>query len=194
MLDLGNGGAAVSRRRGFARLVSPSMKQGGHRLELLDLANRLVLAALRVPGVRSLSLLGSIATPKPDPKDIDLLVVISDDADVEALALHGRRLKGAAQGLNRGADIFLADERNEYLGRTCSWKECRPGVRRCDARHCGRRPFLHDDLDDVQLRPELIAAPPVTLWPEIIRRCPLPPDVEAAIERLSARLAGPEGR
>jgi hypothetical protein len=53
-----------------------------------------------------------------------------------------------------------------------------------DARHCGRRPHLHDDLDDVALSATVVAEPPVTLWPELIRRVALPADVEAMVTKL----------
>ena len=157
----------------------------GHRLDLLAATARFVRAVVDVPGVQSISLLGSIVTDRPDPKDIDLLLVIADDTDLSVVAGHARRLQGRAQQLNRGADIFLADERGTYLGRTCHWKECRPGIRAsCDALHCGRRPHLHDDLEDVRLDPRTVTAPPVTLWPHVVRRVVLPADVERAIDEL----------
>jgi hypothetical protein len=159
--------------------------RNGHRAELLAAALPFVRAVQAIPGVCQISLMGSIVTPQANPKDIDFLIRITDDADVAILAQHGRRLQGRAQQCNRGADIFLADERGQYLGRTCHWKDCRPGVRQaCDARHCGRRPHLHDDLDDVALAAAVVAEPPVTLWPEVIRRVALPTDVEALITAL----------
>jgi hypothetical protein len=91
----------------------------------------------------------------------------------------GRKLKGRAQGRNKGADIFLADPSGNYIGRTCDWRECRPGIRlACDARYCGRRAFLHDDLDSVTLAASLIKEPPLELWPAVVRRLQLPIDVE----------------
>ena len=106
----------------------------GHRAELLDGLRRFVAGARGVAGVRRISLVGSIDTTKPNPKDIDVLVVVSDHADLSLLATHARRLQGHAQSLNRGADMFLANERGDYIGRTCRWKDCRPGLRRaCDA-------------------------------------------------------------
>lgn len=159
-------------------------KPSGHRQDLLDAALRFVQAAVEMPGVRQISLLGSITTTKPNPKDIDLLVVVSDDMDLKGLASQGRRLKGAAQQLNLGADIFLADERGCYLGRTCHWRVCRPGQRlSCDALHCGRRPYLHDDLSAIQLSTEIVQAPPITLWPTLIRRRAVPADVEQMIQQ-----------
>ena len=158
----------------------------GHRSELLDATVQFVTAIVAVPGVRSISLLGSIVTDRSDPKDIDLLLVIADDTDVSMLAGHGRRLQGRAQQLNRGADVFLADERGTYLGRTCHWKDCGPGIRAsCDALHCGRRPHLHDDLGDVRPDPRTVTAPPVTLWPRVVRRVVLPADVERMIDELN---------
>ena len=158
----------------------------GHRAKLLDATVRFVTAVVDVPGVQSVSLLGSIVTDRPDPKDIDLLLVITDETDVSVLAGHARRLQGRAQQLNRGADVFLADERGTYLGRTCHWKDCGPGIRAsCDALHCGRRPHLHDDLEDVRLDPRRVTAPPVTLWPRVVRRVVLPADVERMIDELN---------
>src|SRR3954471_1125821 len=98
------------------------------RSSLLDGVSRFVMASRNVAGVRRIALIGSIVTTKPDPKDIDVLVVVADDADLAPLALQARRLQGFAQSFNRGADVFLADERGSYIGRTCRWKNCRPGV------------------------------------------------------------------
>ena len=123
------------------------MNPEGHRRQLLEGLREFVTAARRIEGVRRISVLGSMLTTKADPKDVDLLLVVTDDADLTPLAKCGRRLKGHAQSINRGADVFLADERGQYIGRTCHWRDCRPGIRAsCDARHCGQRPYLHDDL------------------------------------------------
>jgi len=51
----------------------------------------------------------------------------------------------------------------------------------CDALHCGRRPYLHDDLKTVRLSKDLIAAPPIELWPRIVARVLLPEDVEQGL-------------
>jgi predicted nucleotidyltransferase len=157
----------------------------GHRRQLLDGLRRFVTSVRRITGVRRIGILGSIVTAKPDPKDIDVLVVVADDADLASLATASRRLQGHAQSFNRGADIFLADERGTYIGRTCRWKDCRPGVRQaCDALHCGRRPYLHDDLEAIRLNSSLVLSPPVTLWPSVERRGRLPPDVEEVLATL----------
>lgn len=116
-----------------------------HRAELLAAAVSFVRAVRAISGVREISLVGSMVTSRANPKDIDFLVRITDEMDVAVLARYGRQLQGRAQQCNRGADIFLADERGQYLGRTCHWKDCRPGVRRAalwstatSARRAGR--------------------------------------------------------
>ncbi len=138
-----------------------------------------VRAARQVPGVTRIALIGSLTTAEPEPKDADLLVTVTDDADLAPLATLGRKLQGHAQGFNRGGEVFLADPAGNYLGRTCPWKQCAPGIRMsCDALHCGRRHYLHDDLETIRLAEELIAVPPIVLWPQIIARVPIPADVE----------------
>src|SRR5262245_28206783 len=134
------------------------------------------------PGVRRIALVGSLASDKEDPKDADVLVTIDDDADLTALATAGRKLKGRAQSRNKGADIFLADPSGHYIGRTCHWRECYPGIRAsCHARNCGHRAFLHDDLGVVMLDAALIKEPPLELWPAVVRRGQLPRDVETQL-------------
>lgn len=61
----------------------------GHRAELLVGLRRFVAAACHVPGVRRIAPVGSIVTAKPDPKDVDVLIVVSDDADLAPLAAQG---------------------------------------------------------------------------------------------------------
>ena len=157
----------------------------GHRRQLLEALRRFVAAVRRLPGVRRIAVLGSIVTTKPGPKDIDVLVVVADAADLTPLAMCARRLQGQAQSFNRGADVFLADERGSYIGRMCHWRDCRPGVRRsCDALHCGRRPYLHDDLDVITLNSTVVLSPPITLWPTVERRGELPADVDEVVAAL----------
>jgi hypothetical protein len=106
-------------------------------------------------------------------------VTVTDDADLEPLATLGRKLHGHAQSFRRAGEVFLADARDYYLGRTCPSKQCGPRIRvSCSALRCGRRPFLHDDLQTVCLDKALIAAPPIELWPRVVTRVALPEDVE----------------
>ena len=148
------------------------------RSSLIQLAGSFVREAILVPGVTRVALVGSITTSKPNPKDVDLLVTVEDTADLTPLAVLGRRLMGKAQSLARGADLFLANPRGKYIGRICEWKDCRFGARiRCDALHCGRRHYLHDDFKAVRLTSELVRSPPVNLWPEPRWTEPVPPDL-----------------
>jgi predicted nucleotidyltransferase len=163
------------------------MKEEGPtvRDRLLDAALWFVQAVVRLQGVNRIALVGSIVTERRSPKDVDLLVYVTNGTDLTTLAALGRRLMGRLQSQSRGADVFLADERGQYLGRTCLWKVCRPGIRvRCDALNCGRRPYLHDDLNTVCLDDALVATPPVELWPVVVRRVKLPADVERFLARL----------
>jgi uncharacterized protein DUF6932 len=150
------------------------------RRELLAAVRTFVQEAGNLPGVLRISLVGSLTTDKPVPKDADVLVTIDAAMDLSRLARAGRRLKGQTQGMNLGADVFLVDQQDRYLGRICHYRECHMRVL-CQARNCGRRQHLNDDLDIVTLSQELIAAPPVDLWPEIVRRVPVPSDVETLL-------------
>jgi hypothetical protein len=136
-----------------------------------------VLAARDCPGVLRIALLGSLTSTKATPKDADVLITIDGVIELTQLARAGRRLQGFAQTMNLGADIFLADERGRYIGRICHYRRCYPRVA-CLAQNCGLREHLNDDLQVVTLSNKLIAAPPVTVWPNVVRRVAVPSDVE----------------
>lgn len=142
-----------------------------------------VRSAAACAGVRRIALLGSLATPKPIPKDADVLVTIDGDMDLDALAMMGRRLKGRCQHINLAADIFLCDAQERYLGRICRHRECFLRAN-CDARSCGKRQHLRDDLDIITLPDSVMRRPPFVLWPTVVREAPAPPDVEALLLRL----------
>ena len=139
------------------------------RTRLLAEVLAFVRVARQLPGVTRVALIGTLTTDEPEPKDTDLAT----------LATLGRKLQGHAQGFNHGGEVFLADARGNYLGRTCPWKQCAPDVRMsCDALHCGKRHYLHDDLETIRLASDLAVSPPVVLWPKIVARVPIPADVE----------------
>ena len=155
------------------------------RAPLLQAVLRFVREAQSCRGLLRMALIGSLTTAKPLPKDADVLVTIEDGLDLEPLARAARRLKGTAQQLNLGADIFLANPKGQYVGRICGYRECQPRAL-CRAQRCGQDAHLNDDLHVVTLTHALIPSPPVELWPEIRRRVPVPSDVE---ELLLAGLA-----
>jgi hypothetical protein len=170
--------ASSEMRRNPSHSPRPSVVEP--RRALLLAVRSFVRAACTCPGVLRIALMGSLVTSKAIPKDADVLVTINVTMDLGELARAGRRLKGAAQTINLGADIFLADVTGRYLGRICHYRECHPRVA-CLAQHCGRREHLNDDLHVVTLSKELLAAPPVDLWPSVIRRLTVPADVEALL-------------
>ena len=165
---------------GRNRPHSPSPSVAEPRRPLLLAVLSFVRAAEACPGVRRVSLMGSIVTAKAIPNDIDVLVTIDAEMELSKLARAGRRLKGSAQTINLGADIFLADATDHYLGRICHYRECYPRAL-CLAQHCGQSDHLNDDLHIVTLSQELISSPPVDLWPKVVRRVTVPPDVESIL-------------
>jgi predicted nucleotidyltransferase len=154
------------------------------RTYLLEGVLRFTRSAAQLPGVTRIALLGSLTRDEPDPKDADVLVTVADDMDLTALAKAGRRLAGHAQQKGRGADVFLANPQGDYIGRACHWRDCGPGIRAsCDAQHCGRRHYLHDDFSSVRLDHALVVEPPLELWPAVHARVPVPTDVESVLLR-----------
>jgi predicted nucleotidyltransferase len=158
------------------------------RPRLLAEAMEFARKARGISGTRRIALVGSVATDRGWPKDVDLLVTVADDADLAPLAKLARRLQGHLQSAGLGSDVFLADPTGRYLGRVCPWSRCGPGIRAsCDALHCGRRTFLHDDLESVRLTDDLVAVPPVVLWPAVLVRAEVPDDVRDALLSLGER-------
>ena len=143
-----------------------------------------VKSVSKVPGVRKISILGSITTDKEDPKDIDFLVMVEDTAHLEPLARLGRKLSGHAQQFGHGGDVFLSDTQGTYIGRTCHWRDCGPGIRvSCDALNCGQRHYLHDDLKAVTLTAETVRNA-MELWPHLESCSGLPSDLEKVLREL----------
>jgi predicted nucleotidyltransferase len=158
------------------------------RKHLISAGLDFVEAVSQMPGVERVALVGSICTTKPDPKDVDVLVTIAPSVDMEKLATLGRKLKGAMQGINSGADIFLAGLDGTYLGRTCSYKECHYR-RSCEGRHCRPASYLCDDLHNLDLDRGLIANPPLVLHPQIVVRGELPGDL---MDEVKMRFGSPD--
>jgi hypothetical protein len=166
-----------------------------HDLPPLPDLRRIMFAELRrfvrfardIEGVKRIALIGSLSTDKEFPKDVDVLVTVSDHCELAPLAKLGRQMSGHMNNHRAGADVFLASEDGNYIGRTCPWKNCGPGYRAsCDAMHCGKRAYLHDDLDAVRLNKAWIDRPPVVLWPVPTAAQGVPSDVhEQLIKQLT---------
>jgi hypothetical protein len=147
------------------------------RATLLLLTLEFIRAAHTIPGVTRIALVGSLLTAKAYPKDADVLVTMTADVDFERLARIGRRLKGRAQTINAGADVFLADPSGHYVGRICHYRECFPR-RACRALNCGKVAHLNDDFAVVTLPRELLTRPPVVVFPTMEVGGGIPPDVD----------------
>ncbi|MCX5662372.1 MAG: hypothetical protein NTW19_22055 [Planctomycetota bacterium] len=161
------------------------------RDHLLLAVRQFVDRARVIPGVRRIALIGSLATAKPDPKDADVLVWFDDDADLAPLADAGRKLKGTTQQRNHGADVFIASAADgRYVGRTCRYRDCQPGIRMsCRTPTCGRREYLCDDLQNLTLGANVLASPPVDLWPSPTCHTRVPADVEALVDAFRTEAA-----
>lgn len=157
--------------------LSPQPSVAEPRPVLIGAVLEFTRAARACPAVKKIALIGSLATDKPIPKDADVVVTLADGADLEDIARLGRRLKGQAQAINLGADIFLADASGRYIGRVCGYRECFPR-RLCEADHCGERQHLNDDLRNLTLADETIRDAAFELWPRVVRNAPAPPDLE----------------
>ena len=68
------------------------------RARLLGDGLGFVRAAQHIPGVLRIALIGSLASTKQAPKDIDFLVSVADDCDLSALAVIGRCGRSAENG------------------------------------------------------------------------------------------------
>ena len=151
---------------------------------LIAEAFRFIDRVVSISAVRRIAFIGSITSEKKDPKDIDLLVTVDDDADLTVLATAARKLSGVAQSMGKGADVFLANPAGRYIGRICPWRECAPGIRTsCNARHCGRRQFLHDDFDTIKLDLRLISETTIEVWPTVVSHNTVPDDLMSYLSR-----------
>lgn len=154
-------------------------EQSTYRTVILAETLKFVKQACKLNGIKRISLIGSLTREKSYPKDVDLLIRVTDEADLAPLAKMARQLSGRLQDKRNstGVDAFLATPRGKYLGRTCPWRICEPRGN-CDAFNCAKRLHLHDDFEDIKLKRDLILRPPVDLWPKIVRREVLPQDTE----------------
>jgi len=146
-----------------------------NRMRMLNVVKEFLPVIERTNGVGFIGLIGSLARDSPKPKDIDLVVCVTPSSDLSELATIFRRIAGRMSQIGKGADMFIYDdETGKYLGRICPYRDCGPAIRRCDADHCGMRPYLKDDLSVLRLQPFARKKVPVELYP---RRRYHPPQV-----------------
>ncbi len=150
------------------------------RVVLLREARRFVERARVLKGVERIALIGSVTTVKENPKDIDLLVTVTGAVDFQALAAIGRKLKGAGQSRSSGADVFLCNSKGDYLGRTCSYRECHPRMA-CRGHRCGDSAYVCDDFEVIEIPRDTALNPPVILWPRVVCRATVPADLRQTL-------------
>lgn len=136
----------------------------------------------RLEGVRRIAIVREITTPMKNPEILCLVVTVSEGAPIKPIADAGRALKGRIGSLSgsTGADVFLASETHEYLGRTCSYRECRPRAA-CRGSQCYGT-FINNDFHVFTLDKEVIQSPPVEVFPQVAIRGHIPDDLRRALE------------
>ena len=156
-----------------------------YRKNLIQLVYEFIISCRNIEDIKRVAIIGSILSENAKPKDVDLLLTIPDNLELTGLAKISRTLQGKSGSLGGGADVFLANLNNEYIGRICIWKDCHFGARMsCDANNCGKRKYLHDDLNTITLKRELIDNPPLIIFPKIIRNVLIPTDIEEGLLKI----------
>ncbi len=157
-------------------------ERGSDRDVLLSAAIWFAENAAKLDGVLRIALIGSICTPKKDPKDVDLLVSVCPGMDVKPLAKLTRQIQGRIQRGSLGADVFVAEE-GSYIGRACSYRDPWPRVRCTSGGNmcAAGRPYLCNTDEHLRIHASVIAQPSVVLWPKVVTNTDLPDDVMKAL-------------
>lgn len=95
--------------------------------------------AKNVASVEEVVLCGSMAAGDPDPRDIDLAVVLSNLDELSQLARFCRQISS----ITHAWEVFVFNRDRTYLGRICHKREC-PARYPCDAMDCGKAPHLRN--------------------------------------------------
>ncbi len=64
-----------------------------NRSHLLAAVAAFVQSVSKLSGVTRIALVGSLTTPKPSPKDADVIVYVADEMELSTLARIGRQLR-----------------------------------------------------------------------------------------------------
>ena len=142
----------------------------------------------RQKGVQRIAIVREITKPIREPEILCLLVTIDEEAPIKPIADIGRKLKGRMVSMPNaaGADVFLANEAHEYLGRTCSYRECHPRVA-CEGSQCYGT-YIANDFHVFTPGPEVIQSPPVEVYPQVVIRERIPDDLRRALEEYQKRM------
>jgi predicted nucleotidyltransferase len=144
-----------------ARAPRRSWAELDMRDRLDHMADQFVREASQVQGVEEIVAFGSYVTAKPEPRDLDLMVFVSEDADIPHLAKCARRLTPIYYGWE--VLLFEADTRR-YLGRVCFRKQCPARSVDCAVPGCGAIPLVRAVLGFTFNPAQAFAHRPEVLW------------------------------
>jgi len=60
----------------------------------------------------------------------------------------------------------------------------------CNGKQCVEGTYIQDDFDEVCLSRDVVERPPIELWPQVVRRIPVPTDVEEQLIQSLERSRG----
>lgn len=89
-------------------------------------------------GVIEFALFGSAASDKPIPQDFELMVFIKDLSCIPHISKSVRK----TTNIFHAHDVFIFDERKEYLGRICQRSVCPTTSVECYIKDCGKIKYL----------------------------------------------------
>ncbi|MDD1744548.1 MAG: nucleotidyltransferase domain-containing protein [Candidatus Methanoperedens sp.] len=111
-------------------------------------------------GVIEVALFGSAASDKPNPQDFDLMVFIENIACIPHISKSVRK----TTNIFHAHDVFIFDERNNYLGRICQRSVCPTTSVECYVKDCGKIKYLKQLERFVFDERKALKIRPVTTW------------------------------
>ena len=155
--------------------IVPCLRLPEPRRALLLAVCSFVRAARICPGVRRIALMGSLVTNKPIPKDADVLVTIDDTTDLTGLARAASAPQGVCSNHQPSSLMRLGVTSDAFASIASAIRAWHASPSIADAAPTSTMTHV------VTLSKELLAAPPIDLWPDVVRRLKVPPDVDALL-------------
>ena len=155
--------------------IVPCLRLPEPRRALLLAVCSFVRAARICPGVLRIALIGSLVTNKPIPKDADVLVTIDDTTDLTGLARAASAPQGVCSNHQPSSLMRLGVTSDAFASIASAIRAWHASPSIADAAPTSTMTHV------VTLSKELLAAPPIDLWPDVVRRLKVPPDVEALL-------------
>ena len=155
--------------------IVPCLRLPEPRRALLLAVCSFVRAARICPGVLRIALMGSLVTNKPIPKDADVLVTIDDTTDLTGLARAASAPQGVCSNHQPSSLMRLGVTSDAFASIASAIRAWHASPSIADAAPTSTMTHV------VTLSKELLAAPPIDLWPDVVPRVKVPPDVEALL-------------